>query len=114
MQLNPHSMPNIAPVIRDTRLFLPSRLPCPCSGAGEPGNEANTKDIPCIKLALGVNEQTLVAKLAVRKQPGGEGEEGKRGGGREEGGGGGEGGGGERREGGGRKEGERGGRRREE
>ena len=39
-----------------------------------------TYTVPCIKLALGVNKQTLVAKLAVRKQPGGEGEEGKRGG----------------------------------
>ena len=78
-------MLNIAPVIRDTRVFLPSRLPCPCSGAGEPGNEANAEDIPCIKLALGVNKQTLVAKLAVRKQPGEEGEEkGRRGRGEEE------------------------------
>ena len=42
-----------------------------------------TYTVPCIKLALGVNKQTLVAKLGVRKQPGGEGEEGKRGGGEE-------------------------------
>ena len=37
--------------------------------AGDPGNEANAIQVhvPRIKLALRVNEQALVTKLAVRK-----------------------------------------------